>query len=118
MTTNSLDRRQAATERYATAARTINAAFDAHDRLRVMLAELAELASGPDALRAARSVLDAARAVEAGVDELRAAAAAAAEHRAKAELAADLDTRAALLFPRPAAVNGAAGPANEIGDKP
>jgi hypothetical protein len=95
-----LDRRQAATARYAIAAAAINTVFDRCDELRDYLARLSDTALGADPLRAAVDVVQLAERLAGSLEAVITAAADASEHRSKGDLANDLGTRLGLLFPR------------------
>ncbi len=98
---NSLERRHAATERYARAAAAINAVFDRADELRAATAAVvAAHSSAGDPVQGARAMLEAAACVETALERLRSAAKAAAAFRTKSDLASDIGTRISLLFPR------------------
>lgn len=97
---SSIERRNAATEQYATATNAINTLFDRADELRHLLGQIENSAQRTDPLRAASDVSSLAEQLPGVVVAVQHAATTAGGYRNRSDLAADLDTTSRALFPR------------------
>ena len=102
MSTDIDSRRQAAQADFRRAADSIDALFDAKSALVLALDAVVAAAGGPDPLRAALDVGDLLGRVYDSVAVVQAAALEAAEHIPQKAVATHLDSKVALVFPRPA----------------
>lgn len=102
MSTDIDSRRQAAQADFRRAADSIDALFDAKSALVLALDAVVAAAGGPDPLRAALDVGDLLGRVHDSVAVVHAAALEAAEHIPQKAVATHLDSKVALVFPRPA----------------